>query len=98
MSASAARADEADNLKNTIAGLGDATLTNSQTASLTFTGGNITRSASQPAGLTLHAGAEADGPYNLSITATDTETDTTASAQTTIAVTVNEQADRKNVV
>jgi hypothetical protein len=47
--------------------------------------------------LTLHAGAEAAGPYNLSITATDTEVNSSAAAYTTIAVTVLEQADAPNL-
>ena len=46
--------------------------------------GSITLTADQLAGLTLHAGAESDGPYNLTMTATDTETDTTRPRAQTI--------------
>src|SRR4029079_8970453 len=81
----------------TIDGLGDATLTNTAGDTLTITDGSITLTAGQLDGLTLHAGPEAAGPYNLSITAPDTEVNSSAQATSSITVTVDEQADAPNL-
>lgn len=76
----------------TITGLGDATLTNTRGDTVTVNNGSITLTASQLAGLTLHAGAASTSNYDLSITATDAEFDTAASSASSITVSVHATA------